>query len=166
MFTQVQMKCVVFWFVSSYCSISGYHLSKPTITLSSYRIFTQLINRSINKSEVVYDFVCWRWKCWWKWCLQVNAFEVGQEGVSIRALYPQAFYMAHDCVPNTGHTDDKNFRLRVKVSTKIHKGSPIYLSYAYTFQVGTGMARGMIFIHSFYGLSHDMFIAYYKLSSP
>ena len=78
----------------------------------------------------------------------MNAFEVGQEGVSIRALYPQAFYMAHDCVPNTGHTDDDNFRLRVRASTKIHKGSPIYLSYAYTFQVRTGIATGVIFIHS------------------
>ncbi|XP_021915555.1 protein msta-like isoform X2 [Zootermopsis nevadensis] len=66
--------------------------------------------------------------------LEVNAFEVGQEGVSIRALYPCAFYMAHDCVPNTGHTDDKNFQLRVRATTKINKGSSIYLSYAYTLQ--------------------------------
>ncbi|KAJ4438512.1 hypothetical protein ANN_14457, partial [Periplaneta americana] len=66
--------------------------------------------------------------------LEVNAFEVGQEGVSIRALFPRAFYMAHDCVPNTGHTDDKNFRLRVRATTKIPKGSSINLSYAYTLQ--------------------------------
>jgi len=33
MFTQVQIKCAVFWFVASYCSISGYHLSKPSTTL-------------------------------------------------------------------------------------------------------------------------------------
>jgi hypothetical protein len=67
--------------------------------------------------------------------LQVNAFEVGQDGLSIRALYPHAFYMAHDCVPNTGHTDDQHFRLWVRASTKICEGSSINLSYAYTFQV-------------------------------
>lgn len=66
--------------------------------------------------------------------LEVNAFEVGQNDISIRALYPRAFYMAHDCVPNTGHTDDKNFCLRVRATTLIPKGSSINLSYAYTLQ--------------------------------
>lgn len=66
--------------------------------------------------------------------LEVNAFEVGQDGLSIRALYPRAFYMAHDCVPNTGHTDDQHFQLRVRATTRIHKGASIYLSYAYTLQ--------------------------------
>jgi hypothetical protein len=67
--------------------------------------------------------------------LQVNAFEVGQDDLSIRALYPQAFYMAHDCVPNTGHTDDKHYKLRVRATTRIRKDTSINLSYAYTLQV-------------------------------
>jgi len=29
MFTQLQIKRVVFWFVASYFSTSGYHLSNP-----------------------------------------------------------------------------------------------------------------------------------------
>ncbi|XP_063228128.1 SET domain-containing protein SmydA-8 isoform X2 [Bacillus rossius redtenbacheri] len=66
--------------------------------------------------------------------LEVNCFEVGQGGVSIRALYPTAFYMAHDCVPNTNHTDDAGYRLYVRASTPIRKGEAITLSYAYTLQ--------------------------------
>ncbi|PSN56126.1 hypothetical protein C0J52_10643 [Blattella germanica] len=66
--------------------------------------------------------------------LEVNAFEVGQNDISIRALYPHAFYLAHDCVPNTGHTDDKNFTLRIRATIPIPKGDSINLSYAYTLQ--------------------------------
>ena len=78
---------------------------------------------------------------------QVNAFEVGQNDVSIRALYPRAFYMAHDCVPNTGHTDDKNFRLRVRATTLIPKGHSINISYAYTLQVRAQLFRKVISIN-------------------
>nr|CAD7593204.1 unnamed protein product [Timema genevievae] len=66
--------------------------------------------------------------------LEVNAFEVGQHGVSVRALYPTAFYLAHSCVPNTSHTDDDNYRLTVRCSSQIKKGDTITLSYAYTLQ--------------------------------
>lgn len=68
--------------------------------------------------------------------MKVNCFEIGQRGVSIRGLYPTAFLMSHDCIPNTNHTDEENnYRLTVRASTRISAGHPITLSYAYTLQV-------------------------------
>lgn len=67
--------------------------------------------------------------------LEVNCFEIGQQGVNIRGLYPTAFLMSHDCVPNTNHTDEaKNYTLTVRASTFIQTNQPITLSYAYTLQ--------------------------------
>ncbi|KAJ8940713.1 hypothetical protein NQ318_009116 [Aromia moschata] len=67
--------------------------------------------------------------------LVVNCFEIGQQGVNIRGLYPTAFLLSHDCVPNTNHTDEeKNYKLTIRASTKIPLGYPITLSYAYTLQ--------------------------------
>ncbi|XP_077284608.1 SET and MYND domain containing, arthropod-specific, member 4 isoform X2 [Arctopsyche grandis] len=66
--------------------------------------------------------------------LEVNAFEVGQLGASIRALYPRAYLLAHDCTPNTTHTDDSRRRITIRAATKIIKGDAITLSYAYTLQ--------------------------------
>ncbi|XP_059477040.1 SET domain-containing protein SmydA-8 [Neocloeon triangulifer] len=66
--------------------------------------------------------------------LEVNAFEVGPQGRSVRALYPGAYLMAHDCTPNTSHTDDSTSRLSVRAGLKISKGESITLSYAYTLQ--------------------------------
>ncbi|KAJ8915038.1 hypothetical protein NQ315_016013, partial [Exocentrus adspersus] len=66
--------------------------------------------------------------------LEVNCFEIGQ-GINIRGLYPTAFLMSHDCVPNTNHTDEEdNYKLTVRASLKIPEGHPITLSYAYTLQ--------------------------------
>lgn len=68
--------------------------------------------------------------------LEVNSFEIGHSGVSLRALYPSAFLLAHDCVPNTTHIDDEQtFRIVVRASVVIKKGTPITLSYAHTLQV-------------------------------
>lgn len=70
--------------------------------------------------------------------LEVNAFEIGQQGINIRGLYPTAFLMSHDCVPNTNHNDEeKDYRLTVRASTYIAANHPITLSYAYTLQVST-----------------------------
>ncbi|XP_066249771.1 SET domain-containing protein SmydA-8-like isoform X1 [Euwallacea similis] len=67
--------------------------------------------------------------------LEVNAFEIGQQGVNIRGIYPTSFLLSHDCVPNTNHTDEEGtYRLTVRASTEIPKGHPITLSYAYTLQ--------------------------------
>lgn len=68
--------------------------------------------------------------------LEVNAFEIGHEGVNIRGVYPTAFLMSHDCIPNTNHSDDgsDNFTLTVRASTNIPLGYPITLSYVYTLQ--------------------------------
>lgn len=68
--------------------------------------------------------------------LEVNCFEIGQHGINIRGLYPTAFLMSHDCVPNTNHADDAtDYKLIVRASTKIFINQPITLSYAYTLQV-------------------------------
>ncbi|KAJ8981911.1 hypothetical protein NQ317_007303 [Molorchus minor] len=68
--------------------------------------------------------------------LEVNCFEIGQQGVNIRGLYPTAFLLAHDCVPNTNHNDEEtNYKLTIRASTKIPLGYPITLSYAYTLQL-------------------------------
>jgi hypothetical protein len=66
--------------------------------------------------------------------LEVNAFEVGPQGRSVRALYPSAYLMAHDCTPNTSHSDDSQRRLTVRAVCKINKGEAVTLSYAYTLQ--------------------------------
>lgn len=42
--------------------------------------------------------------------------------------------MSHDCIPNTNHTDEENFRLTVRASIPIEKDQAITLSYAYTLQ--------------------------------
>ncbi|CAG9864919.1 unnamed protein product [Phyllotreta striolata] len=65
--------------------------------------------------------------------LEVNCFEIGHD-VNVRGLYPKAFLMAHDCVPNTNHNDEENYELTVRASTKIFQGQAITLSYAYTLQ--------------------------------
>ncbi|CAH0563607.1 unnamed protein product [Brassicogethes aeneus] len=66
--------------------------------------------------------------------LEVNCFEIGQQDVNIRGLYPKAFLMSHDCIPNTNHCDSDDYRLTVRASVSIGEGSPITLSYAYTLQ--------------------------------
>lgn len=67
--------------------------------------------------------------------LEVNSFEIGQNGINIRGLYPNAFLMSHDCVPNTNHSDEvTDYRLTVRASTVINVNQPITLSYAYTLQ--------------------------------
>ncbi|KAE8741891.1 hypothetical protein FOCC_FOCC012543, partial [Frankliniella occidentalis] len=61
----------------------------------------------------------------------VNAFEVGD---GLRALYGVAFLLAHDCTPNTSHSDDELRALSLRASVPIPKGHAITLSYAYTIQ--------------------------------
>lgn len=66
----------------------------------------------------------------------MNAFEIGQQGINIRGIYPTAYLMSHDCIPNTNHTDEvENYRLIVRASIKININEPITISYAYTLQV-------------------------------
>lgn len=69
--------------------------------------------------------------------LEVNCFEVaGRNGTSARALFPEAYLMCHDCVPNTNHTDDPiTHELTVRTTKPLQKGEVISLSYAYTLQV-------------------------------
>lgn len=71
--------------------------------------------------------------------LEVNCFEVGGGGSSgaiARALFPEAYLMCHNCVPNTNHTDDPvTHELVVRTTKALKKGDVISLSYAYTLQV-------------------------------
>lgn len=66
----------------------------------------------------------------------VNCFEIGQNGSRARALYDEAFLLAHDCSANTSHTDNPaNYEMTVRVTRNVPKGDAITLSYAYTLQV-------------------------------
>lgn len=68
--------------------------------------------------------------------VDVNCFEIGQMGAKARGLFPIAFLLAHDCRPNTSHTDDpETYAIIVRTSTVITKGEAITISYAYTLQV-------------------------------
>ncbi|KAK4874047.1 hypothetical protein RN001_013407 [Aquatica leii] len=82
--------------------------------------------------------------------LEVNAFEIGQNGINLRGLYPTAFLMSHNCVPNTNHVDeDCDYRLIVRASTEIGVEEPITLSYAYTLH-GTMKRRDHLMDNKFF----------------
>lgn len=68
--------------------------------------------------------------------LDVNCFEIGQNFAKARTLYPSAFLLAHDCCPNTSHTDDpETYDIILRTSRSVEKDEAITLSYAYTLQV-------------------------------
>lgn len=67
--------------------------------------------------------------------LEVNCFEIGQNGAKARAMYPEAFLLSHDCSPNTTHSDHPiSHNLTVRVTRDLNPGDSITLSYAYTLQ--------------------------------
>uniref|UniRef100_A0A336MKR3 CSON000704 protein n=1 Tax=Culicoides sonorensis TaxID=179676 RepID=A0A336MKR3_CULSO len=67
--------------------------------------------------------------------LEVNSFEVGTPGCRARALFPEAFYISHDCSPNTTHTDHpRNHAISIRMTKDIKEGEMISLSYSYTLQ--------------------------------
>lgn len=67
--------------------------------------------------------------------IEVNCFEVGQNGAKARALYPNAFLLAHDCRSNTSHSDEpKSHRMHITATVAIEQGQAITLSYAYLLQ--------------------------------
>ena len=70
--------------------------------------------------------------------LEVNAFEVGDSERTCRAVYPRAFLLAHDCVPNTSRSDNSRLRLRIRAATDIAAGEPLTTTYAYVLQVASG----------------------------
>ncbi|XP_064539705.1 SET domain-containing protein SmydA-8 isoform X2 [Drosophila montana] len=76
--------------------------------------------------------------------LDVNCFEIGQRGAKARTLYPSAFLLAHDCSPNTAHTDDPaSYAILLRTSRVVRDQEPLTLSYAYTLQ-GTLKRRSFI----------------------
>lgn len=67
--------------------------------------------------------------------IEVNCFEVGQNGAKARALYPNAFLLAHDCRSNTNHSDEpKTHKMNIMATVAIEAGKAITLSYAYLLQ--------------------------------
>ncbi|XP_017872313.1 PREDICTED: protein msta [Drosophila arizonae] len=76
--------------------------------------------------------------------LDVNCFEIGQRGGKARTLYPSAFLLAHDCRPNTSHTDDPlDYSIILRTSRSVREQETLTLSYAYTLQ-GTLKRRTFI----------------------
>lgn len=64
-----------------------------------------------------------------------NAFEVRSSSglVNVRALYPTAHLMAHDCKHNTKHTfSDNDFKIIVTATEDINKGQILTTSYTQT----------------------------------
>uniref|UniRef100_A0A182M1X4 SET domain-containing protein n=1 Tax=Anopheles culicifacies TaxID=139723 RepID=A0A182M1X4_9DIPT len=67
--------------------------------------------------------------------IEVNAFEVGQDPIKARALFPQAYLLMHDCTPNTGHTDAlKTHYLTVRTLRDVRAGESLTLTYAHILQ--------------------------------
>ncbi|XP_053659241.1 SET domain-containing protein SmydA-8 [Anopheles marshallii] len=67
--------------------------------------------------------------------IEVNAFEVGQEPIKARALFPEAYLLMHDCTPNTGHTDAlRTHYLTVRVLRDVKTGESLTLTYAHILQ--------------------------------
>jgi hypothetical protein len=62
--------------------------------------------------------------------MDTNAFEVRRAGgVRLRALYPLAALMNHDCVPNTRHVFDASDKMLVFATVAIAKGAPVVATY-------------------------------------
>lgn len=82
--------------------------------------------------------------------IEVNCFQIGPEEVHARALYPEAFYIMHDCTPNTTHTDDpRSHVLTVRPTINLKEGDPLTLTYSYTLQ-GTLKRRQHLYESKFF----------------
>uniref|UniRef100_A0A1Q3FMT7 Putative histone tail methylase n=1 Tax=Culex tarsalis TaxID=7177 RepID=A0A1Q3FMT7_CULTA len=82
--------------------------------------------------------------------IEVNAFQIGPTEVHARALYPEAFYIMHDCTPNTTHTDMSGSHvLTVRPTRDLKVGDALTLSYSYTLQ-GTLKRRQHLYDSKFF----------------
>lgn len=72
--------------------------------------------------------------------LDTNAFEIRKPGQKIRALYPNAAMLAHNCRPNTRHYFGDNHELFFVATVPVRKGEVLYTTYGQALQVirGTG----------------------------
>lgn len=80
--------------------------------------------------------------------LEVNAFEVGS---GLRAIYPTAYLFAHNCTPNTKHSDGKNFEISFHATGAVRKQSPLFVTYTYILQVGNRIQHKSVLIFVFQG---------------
>lgn len=55
--------------------------------------------------------------------LDTNCFEIRphQKNTKLRAVYPMAAMISHDCVPNTRHVFDENMQMSVLATGRINK---------------------------------------------
>lgn len=74
--------------------------------------------------------------------LDTNTFEVRQnaEDRKVRAIYPQAAMLSHDCISNVRHTFDEQMQILFIAKTAIAKGEIISTSYTQPLK-GTLMRR-------------------------
>lgn len=61
--------------------------------------------------------------------LDTNSFEIRQNNIKIRALFPQASMFSHDCTSNARHYFDDDMNITFIAKTKIFKGEVISISY-------------------------------------
>ncbi|CAH0386416.1 unnamed protein product, partial [Bemisia tabaci] len=66
--------------------------------------------------------------------LEVNAFEITVGDHGIRGLYPEAFLLAHDCIPNTSHYNNDQFLFEMRTTVPVRSGEILKTSYAYVLQ--------------------------------
>ncbi|XP_046607195.1 SET domain-containing protein SmydA-8-like [Neodiprion virginianus] len=66
--------------------------------------------------------------------LEINSHEVrSPSGYSAKALYPITAMMNHSCVSNTTHSiSPDNYRICVRTTTKVQRGSELYGSYTHS----------------------------------
>lgn len=67
--------------------------------------------------------------------LDTNSFEIRKPEVRIRALYPNAAMLAHNCVPNTRHYFGDNNELFFIATVDVKKGDVLYTTYGQALQV-------------------------------
>lgn len=57
--------------------------------------------------------------------LDTNTFEIRpfNKGSKVRAIFPEAAMLSHDCVPNTRHVFDENMQIQIISTGKFKKNS-------------------------------------------
>lgn len=61
--------------------------------------------------------------------LDTNAFEVrSTDGYTkLRAIYPEAAMLSHDCVPNCYHSFDENMQMAIRAASKYNSYNRVFI---------------------------------------
>ncbi|XP_074040747.1 SET domain-containing protein SmydA-8 [Leptinotarsa decemlineata] len=62
--------------------------------------------------------------------IDVNALEINQEA-EVTALYPTAYLMEHNCLPNTTYNFDNSYKITIKAALPIQSGEHISTMYTH-----------------------------------